>query len=306
MYWFIVHDILAYIQHPELIGNRVKKAGIPEPKRSKFKDIKKGDQVVYYASGDYVVTGIFEIVSDMQYLKDDKYWGEIMVYEIKPVLTPPPGFYLDFKKLLFDPSINFDMFPEKRLWGRYLQGRTCNELSDRDFLTIKSAISDQNYLRSIEGVKPSKTRWQRKYGKEIPEVREPKESRHQLVINKWKEIEENKFGLFKPEIMTNNVDLNEVLPRSIWLKENTKYVDGLARLQIGGQPIYQSMLEVQHRGSKEDLCVRVSIILPFVTRVDIVSDERSLKQIQELMERIADPNIVKSRVNFYAFKEFLK
>ena len=74
---------------------------------------------------------------------------------------------------------------------------------------------------------------------------------------------------------------------------------------MGGQIFYQSILEVQHKGSKEDLCVRVSIILPFVTRVDVVSDEGLLKQIQELLERVADPNIVKSRVRFYSFKEFL-
>jgi len=95
------------------------------------------------------------------------------------------------------------------------------------------------------------------------------------------------------------------LPRGVWLKENKKYVDALAKLEIGGQPIYQSILEVQHRGSKEDLCVRVSIVLPFVTRADIVSDENSLIQIRELLERITDPNIVKSRVRFYSFKEFL-
>jgi len=135
---------------------------------------------------------------------------------------------------------------------------------------------------------------------------EPYSSISCTPLEKWKEEEERKFGLFKPEIKTNNVDLNEVLPSSIWLKENRKYVDGLARLQIGGQPIYQSILEVQHKGSREDLCVRVSIILPFVTRVDVVSDEKSLLQIQKLLERIADPNIVKSRVKFYSFKQFLK
>lgn len=82
-------------------------------------------------------------------------------------------------------------------------------------------------------------------------------------------------------------------------------MDGLAKLEIGGQPIYQSILEVQHKGSREDLCVRVSIVLPFVTRVDIVSDEDDLRKIRELLERIADANIVKSRVRFYTYKQFL-
>ena len=104
---------------------------------------------------------------------------------------------------------------------------------------------------------------------------------------------------------TNTVDLNDILPNDIWLKKNKKYLDGLARLDIGGQPFYQSILEVHDKGSKEDLCVRVSIVLPFVTRVDIVADEDVLNQIKELLERVADPLIVKTRVKFFSFKEFL-
>ena len=42
-----------------------------------------------------------------------------------------------------------------------------------------------------------------------------------------------------------------------------------------------------------------------IEKVDIVADEGLLKQIQELLERVADPNIVKSRVRFYSFKDFL-
>jgi len=38
----------------------------------------------------------------------------------------------------------------------------------------------------------------------------------------------------------------------------------------------------------------------------VVSDEISKKQVQELLERIADPNILKLRVKFYSFKEFVK
>ena len=30
--WFIVHDLLAYKQHPDMIGNVVRKSGVPEPK----------------------------------------------------------------------------------------------------------------------------------------------------------------------------------------------------------------------------------------------------------------------------------
>ena len=288
-----------------MIGNIVKKPGVAKPKFSKFGEIQKGDQIVYYATKDYVVVGIFEVASDMEYLPDDPDWKEIMVYKIRPVELPVLGNYLDFKKLIVDPTVQFDMFPKKKNWGNYLQGQTCKLLTERDYLIIKDALSENMYLKSIEEIEVKATKWHRKYGKRPTRIGEPKVGRHQRAIEKWRIEEESKFGLFKPEIKTNAVDINEILPESVWLKENKKYVDALAKLEIGGQPIYQSILEVQHRGSKEDLCVRVSIVLPFVTRVDIVSDENSLIQIRELLERIADPNIVKSRVRFHSFKEFL-
>jgi len=289
-----------------MIGNVVKKAGIPEPKFSTFGEIKKGDLVVYYATVDYVVVGTFEVVSDMIHLVDDEYWKEDVVFKIKPYEMPPVGNYLDFKKLVKDPAITFDTFPDKKRWGKYLQGKTCKLLTERDYSIIKSALSKNKYLKSIHETKATVTKWHRKYGKKTIGIRETKAGRHQRTIDKWKVEEESKFGLFKPTIKTNTVDINEILPKSVWLKENTKYVDGLAKLEIGGQPIYQSILEVQHRGSREDLCVRVSIVLPFVARADIVSDEDDLKKIRELLERIADPNIVKSRVRFYTYKEFLE
>ena len=52
--------------------------------------------------------------------------------------------------------------------------------------------------------------------------------------------------------------------------------------------------------------VRVSIILPFVTRVDIVSSKEAIPKIRELLERVADPKIIKSRVKFYSFNDFSK
>ena len=303
--WFVVHDLLAYSQHSDMIGNAVKKPGVEEPRFSKFAEIQKGDLVVYYTTRDYVVVGIFQVVSDMEYLLNDPHWKEIMVYKIRPVELPVPGNYLDFKKLIADPAVQFDMFPKKKKWGRYFQGQTCKLLTQKDYLLIKDALSENRYLKSIEEIEVKSTKWHIKHGKRPTKIGEPKVRRHQRAIEKWKIEEEKKFGLFKPEIKTNAVDINEILPKSVWLKENTKYVDGIAKLEIGGQPIYQSILEVQHRGSKEDLCVRVSIILPFVTRIDIVSDEDNLTKIRELLERIADPNIVKSRVRFYSFTEFL-
>lgn len=129
---------------------------------------------------------------------------------------------------------------------------------------------------------------------------------HEDAVSKWVQEEKSKFGaFFQPEVQTN-ADINQILPKTAWLTENKKYVDGLARMKIGGQPIYQSVLEVQHKGVREDLVVRVKIILPFVTRVDIVAAQEDIVKIRELLERIADPNVLKTRVKFYSFQKYVQ
>jgi len=145
-HWFVIHDLVTYDQHSDMIRCVIKKSGIPEPRHSKYKDIKKGDKVVYYAAGDYVITGIYEVISDMEHLIDDEYWAEAVIYKIKPVLTPPQGYYLDFKKLLLDSDLIFDMIPNKKKWGVYLY-ITCKEISEDDYSKIYSAISNKTFLR---------------------------------------------------------------------------------------------------------------------------------------------------------------
>jgi len=97
-HWFVVHDLKAYEQHHDLIGCKVRQSGVQEPKFSQFGEIRKGDKVVYYATGNHVIVGIFDVVSDMVYLSDDSYWKEMMVYRIKPTEMPAENYYVDFNK----------------------------------------------------------------------------------------------------------------------------------------------------------------------------------------------------------------
>lgn len=161
--WFVVHDLLAYSQHPNMIGNVVRKPGVREPKFSRFAEIKKGDQVVYYATKDSVIVGIFEVVSDIEYLPNDSDWKEVMVYKIRPVESPLPGNYLNFKKLIADPTVQFDMFPKKKYWGTYLQGKTCIMLTVSDYFIIRDALSGTRYVKSIEEIEVKTKQWHRKY-----------------------------------------------------------------------------------------------------------------------------------------------
>lgn len=165
--WFVVHDLLAFEQHPDMIGNVVKKAGIAKPKFFMFGQIQKGDLIVYYATKDMVVVAIFQVVSDIQHIRRDPYWREMMVFKIEPFRLPVNGQYLDFKKLVTTPGIYFDIFPEKTYWGNYLQGKTCVLLSDKDYFTIEKAISQEKYMKSREQISITATRWHEKHGKTL-------------------------------------------------------------------------------------------------------------------------------------------
>jgi hypothetical protein len=150
--WLVVHNLLAYRQHPDMIGNKVKESGVPEPIFPKFNEIKKGDQIVYYATRDMVIIGIFEVISDKVHLQKDPQWEEMVIFKTKPVELPMSGYYLSLKKLALDPSVHLDGFPQKKRWGSYLQGRACKLLTEEDFRIIKNALSNEKYLKSIQSL----------------------------------------------------------------------------------------------------------------------------------------------------------
>ena len=42
-FWFVVHDLLAYSQHPDMIACTVRNPSMRAPKFARFADIEKGD-----------------------------------------------------------------------------------------------------------------------------------------------------------------------------------------------------------------------------------------------------------------------
>lgn len=129
--WLVIHSKESYIQHNNLIGCKLinhHKRKIP--KKSIFQDIKKGDMVVYYAIGKEII-GAFKIISDIDYLTDDPYWGEMATYRIKPILTPSKTLLIT--DLIKNPKTKFDLFKKKEYWGSYLQGKLVKKLSENDF-----------------------------------------------------------------------------------------------------------------------------------------------------------------------------
>jgi len=145
--WFIIHDLLAYRQHSDIVGNPVRRPGENKPKFARFEAIRKGDLAVYYAKRDMVVLGIFKIVSEIGYMPNDPYWEEVVFYKIKPVILPPSGKVLDFKKLVTSHGVHFEAIPRSERWGSYLQGRACILLTEGDYKIIESAVSRAEFLK---------------------------------------------------------------------------------------------------------------------------------------------------------------
>ena len=112
-----------------------------------FRKIRKGDKIVYYAAGSYVILGIFTVKSDMEYYSD-KIWPNVFVRKIEPDLLPPKGKYLHIKKLLFESNYTFDVFPNKRLWHTALRGKTLKRLTKADYDKFGRNLSESRFLVS--------------------------------------------------------------------------------------------------------------------------------------------------------------
>lgn len=202
------------------------------------------------------------------------------------------------KKLDFFPKglfklVVFGQKIDKKLdnYGRIRIGKALMEKVDEGAIVTVTKVSPGEYHVDFKapGAKPT--------GIEV--------SIHEKIISVWVNEMSSKFGPFKPTV-SKNVNINEILPRAIHLKENVKTVDGLCVLKIGELSVYKRVLEVQHKGVREDTVMRVALILPYVDHVDIVGKVYDLLKMKELVERIIDPNIVKARVTFHSIEEYLK
>jgi len=139
--WLIIHSSHSYIQHDNMIGcEYIRYRTKIRPKFKPFSDIKKGDEIVYYAKGKKLV-GIFKIISNIEYLKDDPKWGNVAVYYIKPKHVPENPLYID--ELIQNKDVIFDLFKNKKYWGSYLQGKIIKKLTEHDFKLFSNFIKDQ-------------------------------------------------------------------------------------------------------------------------------------------------------------------
>ena len=70
-YWWIIQSFESYPQHLGLIGSGFKE-GTEHLLHPKFGEVKKNDFIVLYGTGDKALMGIFEVISDMETLRNDE------------------------------------------------------------------------------------------------------------------------------------------------------------------------------------------------------------------------------------------
>lgn len=157
MNWLIIHDWLAYQQHSNYIGSKLKENS-KEPYYKIFKEISIGDKIVYYTRGSSTILGIYEVISNL-IIKNDIHWGEVAVYKIEPYHLPPQKQVLNFIKLYKDDDVFFDFLPKVKRWGVYLLGRNCLKITDKDYNIIKKGLTNPEYLEYIEYVKKKPSSW---------------------------------------------------------------------------------------------------------------------------------------------------
>lgn len=264
--WFVVHSLRAYEQHNDMIGCKVKQPRVPEPFFRQFAEIKKGDRIVYYATKNNVIVGIFDVVSDMTYLPNDPHWKETMVYRIKPAEMPPEGFYLDFKKVLItDKTIRFDLFPKKEIWYTYLRGKTCRKLTEDDYQIIKDYLKKPEYLIEKKAVTVEVT--------ERHEVSEEKPIlHHDDILDSLATIGE----IFGFESM-RKPGVNDLRPLDQPFKAKGKTLD-LAWKIFG---LTYVPFEVQVHGSVPDLIYRLNLVHQWSLKIAIVADQDFHDEIRE-------------------------
>lgn len=133
-YWFIIHDLEAYHDHPDYIGKEKKRAG-------KIDKVKKGDRIIYYATGDSVVVGTFDVVKGKEeWIKDERWEGPHICMKIKPHFTTKPPHFVPIRDLIEQIDTPISIFQNRKFIPIKFKDRTAVEITNKDFRGIESYI----------------------------------------------------------------------------------------------------------------------------------------------------------------------
>lgn len=135
-YWFIIHSLEAYRHHSDFIGK--------EKKRSKkIEKVKRGDRIIYYATGDSVTVGTFDVIGRKEEWTNDKHWKDPMVcMKIKPRLLARPPHYVPIHDIIEKISPPLTIFPNSKFVPIRFKDRTAVEIKGDDFRRIEKFIKN--------------------------------------------------------------------------------------------------------------------------------------------------------------------
>lgn len=139
-YWFIIHNLEAYHEHPDFIGIEKKRAKMIER-------VKRGDKIVYYATADSVVVGTFDVVKGKVEWTNDKHWeGHMICMKIGPRLLAKHPHYVPIHDLVEQTDPAMSIFPNRKFIPIKFKDRTAVEISNKDFKGI------ERFIRSYQPV----------------------------------------------------------------------------------------------------------------------------------------------------------
>jgi len=141
-YWFIIHSLPAYNAHNDYIGKEKKRAG-------KIENVKKGDKIVYYATGDSVIVGTFDVITSKKEWTDDEHWkGPHICMKIKPRKLAKAPHYIRIQDLLRQIETPLSIFRDRKFKGIKFKDRTSVEITEKDFESI------EKYIKSCKSTEP--------------------------------------------------------------------------------------------------------------------------------------------------------
>jgi len=131
-YWFVIHTLESYRQHDDYIGKEKKKA-------KKIEKIKRGDKIVYYATGDSVVVGTFDVIRKEEWENDVHWPGPHVVMKIKPrIIAQEP--FIPMNELVEKIIPPLSIFPNRKFLPIKFKDRTAVEINKSDFAKIERFI----------------------------------------------------------------------------------------------------------------------------------------------------------------------
>lgn len=133
-YWIIIHSLEAFKEHPDFIG-------VGKNRCRKIEKVKRGDKIVYYATGDSVIVGTFEIIKGKEEWTDDNAWkGTMVCMKMKPRTMAKPPHYLPIHDLIEQMDPPLSLFPNRKFVPIKFKDRTTVEINGKDFKGIEKLL----------------------------------------------------------------------------------------------------------------------------------------------------------------------